>query len=80
MKNYLQTELTADLLTDLATPAPLPSALKLPPLPELPKTVGTPAVAVTLTPLRWSRPGLTDPGHGTGIALQVGPWRVEVAF
>lgn len=80
MKNTLQSDLTADLLTDLATPVPLPSALMRPPLPELPRTGGTPAVALTLTPLRWSRPRLAATRSGTGITLQAGPWRVEVGF
>lgn len=73
-------DLTADLLADLGRPAPLPSAVPLPPLAELPPGSGTPAVAVTLTPLRWSRPSLAAPERGHGLAVHLGPWRVEVAF
>ena len=80
MKNDLQSDLTADLLSDLARPTPLPSSVQGPPLPELPAAAGTPALALTLTPLRWSRPRLSGARHGHGVAVQVGPWRLEVAF
>lgn len=73
-------DLTADLLADLQRPTPLPSSPALPPLPELPTAAGTPAVAVTLTPLRWSRPALAAPASRHGVALHLGPWHVEVAF
>ena len=73
-------DLTADLLADLRRPAPLPSAPVLPPLRELPAAAGTPAVAVTLTPLRWSLPAFAAPGSGHGLAVRLGPWHVEVAF
>lgn len=76
----LQSDLTAELLTEAARPAPLPSAKAWPPLPDLPVTTGTPAVAFTLTPLRWSRPCLAAADRGTGVALRLGPWHVEVAF
>ena len=73
-------DLTADLLADLQRPAPLPSSPVLPPLPALPAATGTPAVAVTLTPLRWSRPAVVASGSGHGVAVRLGPWHVEVAF
>lgn len=73
-------DLTADLLVDLQRPAPLPSSPVLRPLPELPAAAGTPAVAVTLTPLRWSRPAFVAPVSGHGVAVRLGPWQVEVAF
>ena len=73
-------DLRDDLLADLARPAPLPASVPLPPLPDLPEGGGTPAVAVTLTPLRWSRPCLAAPSRGHGVAVRLGPWRVEVAF
>ena len=73
-------DLTADLLADLQRPAPLPFSPPLPPLPPLPAAAGTPAFAFTLTPLRWSRPALAAPDIGHGVALHLGPWRVEVAF
>ena len=76
----LQADLTAELLTEAARPAPLPSAAAWPPLPELPVTAGTPAVAFTLTPLRWSRPCVAAAERGTGVAVRLGPWQVEVAF
>lgn len=74
-------DLTADLLADLQRPTALPpSAPVRPPLPELPTAAGTPAVAVTLTPLRWARPAFAAPRSGHGVAVHLGPWRVEVAF
>lgn len=80
MKNDLQADLTADLLTDLGRPPPLPSAPPVPSLPELPVTAGTPAVTVSLTPLKWAGPSFEAAGRGTGMAVRLGPWRVEVAF
>ena len=79
-RNDLRSDLTADLLADLGRPAPLPASIPLSPLPDLPVGGGTPAVAVTLTPLRWSRPCLTTPERGHGVAVRIGPWRVEVVF
>lgn len=76
----LQADLTADLMADLGRPAPLPAATPLAPLPELPRTSGTPALALTVTPLRWSRPGLAAAERGAGLAVRLGPLRVEVAF
>ena len=80
MKNDLQADLTADLLSDLARPTPLPSSVQGPLLPELPSNAGTPALALTLTPMRWSRLRLSGARHGHGVAVQIGPWRLEVAF
>ena len=65
----LRSDLTADLLTDLARPAPV----------VLPPPSGTPALTVRLTPLQWSRPSLDTPEAGLGVAVRIGPWRVEVA-
>lgn len=81
MKNDLQADLTADLLTDLGRPTPLPSAPPvLPPLPELPVSPGTPAVTLRLTPMKWARPCLEGAERGTGVAMCLGPWRIEIAF
>ena len=79
MTNDLQADLRADLLTDLSRPGALPSA-PVPPLPSAPSPSGTPAVTVTLTPLRWSLPSLDATDRGVGVAVRVGPWRVEVAL
>ena len=76
MINDLQSDLRADLLTDLSRPAALPSA----PLPSAPPPAGTPAVTVTLTPLRWARPSVEAADAGAGVAVRIGPWRVEVAL
>ena len=78
MTNDLQADLTADLLSDLSRPAPLPSA-SVPPLPSAPQPASTPSVTVTLTPLRWALPSLASTERGLGVAVRVGPWRVELA-
>ena len=81
MSNDLRADLTADLLSDLGRPAPLPSA---PPaavlLKAAPHPAATPAVVVTLTPMHWSLPALDATERGLGVAVKLGPWRVEVAF
>ena len=79
MTNDLQSDLKADLLSDLSRPAPLPTTHQPAPLPSAPLPSGTPAVTVTLTPLRWSLPSLASTERGLGVAVRVGPWRVEVA-
>ncbi len=71
-------DLTADLLSDLGRPAALPAAP--PPLPPVLLPAGTPAITVTVTPLRWSLPGLDATERGLGVAVKVGPVRVEVAL
>ena len=78
MSNDLQADLKADLLSDLNRPAPLPSAAPSAPLPTAPVS-GTPSVTVTLTPLRWSLPSLDSTERGMGLAVRLGPWRVELA-
>lgn len=75
----LQADLTADLMADLGRPAPLPASVPLPPLPQLPGG-GTPAVSLVLTPLSWSRPALASAERGPGLAVRLGPWRLEVAL
>lgn len=73
-------DLTADLMADLGRPAPLPSAPAAPVVPPAPPAAPTPALTVTVTPLRWSLPGLDATERGLGIAVKVGPVRVEVAL
>lgn len=80
MSKDLKDDLTADLLSDLERPAPLPATSRLPPLPGSPPPAATPAVTLTLTPLRWSLPGLDATERGLGMAVRVGPLRVEVAL
>ena len=73
--------LSADLLADLNAPGALPTATApadVTPPPQV--TRGTPALSVTVTPLRWRPPSFTAPERGTGVAVRVGPLRVEVAF
>jgi hypothetical protein len=74
--------LSADLLADLNAPGALPTstAPSAAAAPPLGRTGGTPALSVTLTPLRWRLPALQAPERGTGVAVRVGPLRVEVAF
>ena len=55
-------------------PAPRPVTM----LPAPPARHDTPRCAVTLTPLRWSRPGLTR--RGTGLSVHLGPWRLELSL
>ncbi len=85
--NDLLTDLAADLAADLERPAPLPSpgmpspGTVTPPTAPAPTERGArPAVAVVLTPLRWSRPAVGRTEHGTGLAVRLGPWRIEVAL
>jgi hypothetical protein len=79
--NDLQADLTADLLSDLSRPAPLPAAAPArPPLPSAPTPAATPELSLTLTPLRWSLPSLDSTERGLGVAVRIGPWRVEVAL
>ena len=79
MSKDLKADLTADLLTDLDRPAALPSAPATP-LPSAPVAAGTPAVTLTVTPLRWSLPSLDATERGIGVAVRFGPCRVEVAL
>jgi hypothetical protein len=73
-------DLSADLLADLTAPTPLPSAPPNPPASTVQTKGGTPALSVTVTPLRWRAPSLSSPDAGIGVAVRVGPLRVEVAF
>lgn len=73
-------DLTADLLVDLTAPRALPSAPPPAATSSGPMPGGTPALSLTLTPLRWRLPALAAPGHGVGVAVRVGPLHVEVAF
>jgi hypothetical protein len=73
-------DLSADLLADLTAPGPLPSAPVTPPPSTTPTLGGTPALSVTLTPLRWRAPSLAPAERGVGMAVRLGPLRVEVAF
>lgn len=73
-------DLTADLMADLDRPAPLPSAPTAPPVPPAPPARATPSFTMTVTPLRWSLPGLDATGRGLGVAVKVGPVRLEVAL
>lgn len=78
MTNDLQSDLTADLLSDLERTPSLPSA---PPTPLLSASAaGTPAMTLTLTPLRWALPRLHATERGIGVAVRVGPWRAELAL
>lgn len=76
-----RTRLSADLLADLNAPGALPTA-SAPAAVSTPAHVprGTPALSVTVTPLRWRPPALSSPERGVGVAVRVGPLRVEVAF
>ena len=77
----LQADLTADLLSDLGRPAPLPSGPVVPaPLPSAPVSAGTPSVAVVLTPLRWALPSVGPVPAGVGLAVRVGPLQVSAAL
>ena len=71
-------DLRADLLADL-TPVDTPEPTIVPaPLPgELAEA--TPALSLSWTPLRWSRPRVVRACQGTGKALRVGPFSVEIA-
>lgn len=75
----LRADLQADLLADLA---PLEPAAGQPDteLPALPGELSeaTPAVSLTWTPLRWSRPRVVRATQGTGKALRLGPFTVEI--
>jgi hypothetical protein len=74
----LQADLTADLLTEAqrpSAPAEDPSVSSPAPAPS-----PGPALTVRLTPLQWSRPAVDVAGRGVGVAVQAGPWRLEVSF
>lgn len=73
-------DLTADLMAELDRPAALPSAPVRPPLPPAPAAAPTPALTLTVTPLRWSLPGLDATERGLGVAVKVGPVRLELAL
>lgn len=73
--------LSADLLADLSAPGALPTATapdEVASSTQAPR--GTPALSVTVTPLRWRPPSFQAPERGTGVAVRVGPLRVELAF
>jgi hypothetical protein len=74
--------LSADLLANLSAPGALPTATapSAASTPPPTRTGGTPALSVTVTPLSWRLPALQAPERGTGVAVRVGPVRVEVAF
>ena len=71
-------DLTADLMADLGRPAPLPPAST--PVPPAPPARATPAFTMTVTPLRWSLPGLDATERGLGLAVKAGPVRLEIAL
>ena len=73
-------DLTADLMADLGRPAPLPTALSAPSVLPAPPAAATPAFTLTVTPLRWSLPGLDATERGLGVAVKAGPVRLEVAL
>ena len=87
MSNDLQSDLTADLLHDLARPVVAPGAdgstTQAPAADRAaarPARVGTPALSVTFTPLRWSRVSVRSAARWTGVAVHGGPWHVELAL
>ncbi len=80
MPNDLQADLTADLLSDLGRPAPLPSAPVPAMLPSTPVSTATPVLQLTFTPLSWSLPSLDSTERGLGLAVRLGPVRVEIAL
>lgn len=68
-----------DLLADLqgersarAAAPPVP-----PRAPSTGGTAATPALDVSLTPLRWSLPRVGPATHGVGLAVRVGPLHVS---
>lgn len=72
-----------DLLADLqgeraarpaAPPVPPPAA----PRPGSGRT--TPALDVSLTPLRWSLPRVGPAAHGVGLAVRLGPVQVSLGL
>ena len=75
----LRADLQADLLADLAPDEPLAQEVLDPVALPGELAEATPAVSVTWTPLRWSRPRVVRASQGTGKALRVGPFTVEVA-
>jgi hypothetical protein len=73
--------LSADLLADLNAPGALPTST--PPSAggsSRETTRGTPALSLTVTPLRWRQPSFQPPERGTGVAVRLGPLRVELAL
>lgn len=80
-KKDLRADLQADVLSDLAgsaeevTAAPAPEPVAVPP--EL--SDATPAVSLSWTPLRWSRPRVTTVRGGLGKAVALGPLKVELS-
>ena len=73
-------DLTADLLADLSAPTAVPSAPPPAAAVTAPMPGGTPALSLTLTPLHWRAPAFAAPDRGVGVAVRIGPLRVEVAF
>jgi hypothetical protein len=72
-----------DLLADLqgersarlaAPPVPPPSA------PTAGAQPATPALDVSVTPLKWSLPRMSAAAHGLGLAVRVGPLHVTLGM
>lgn len=76
----LRADLQADLLADLS-PVDEVVAVPAPDQEPLPGELAdaTPALSLQWTPLRWSRPRVVRAAQGTGKALRVGPFTVELA-
>ena len=78
-----RSDLQADLLADLQGAA---AARTLPsdPHPVAPVATeaapATPALALELTPLRWSLPSVAATGTGLGLALRVGPLGLSISL
>ena len=69
-----------DLLADLqgevaARPAAPPVP---PPAPRVQGGPSTPALDVSVTPLKWSLPRLGSASHGVGVSVRVGPLHVSL--
>ena len=84
----LRADLAADLLRDLeepgrtsapAGPSTGPARPSTGPAVPLTRRTGTPALSLTLTPLRWSWPVLRRVRSGAGVVAALGPWRVELS-
>jgi hypothetical protein len=80
-KKDLRSELQADLIIDLAGPVLAePAAPVVEPAPAPPDyTDATPALSMSWTPLRWSRPRVTKVRGGLGKAVSVGPLKLELS-
>ena len=85
----LRADLAADLLRDLEEPGTTSAAERLSTGSARPSAgpavapapgAGTPALSLTLTPLRWSWPVLRRVDPGAGVVAALGPWRVELCL